>query len=762
MIRTWMKLLILITGLIHFHAIAETPLTVQEQNWIKNHRQVSYTVASQWPQEFIKDGKHIGLSREVLDDVAKRTGLQFVYISPEQALLEPPMMISSINGTLLSEEERKRWLLTFPWLNIMPIIVSKDDATQVRTLQQLKGKRVVVVASADYLPWLRQHHPEILLDVEPDALTALQTVEEGKNVAAIVGGPMILPILQGRYSNHLAIVAQIAEMASGINMAVDPAYPELRSILDKTMENTTARDAQSMFIQWVTMFDIGTPRLSLFLWHYRYPLIIIGILLLLLLFSLRSAWRAKRRAQRSEQDKSDFLAMMSHEIRTPMNAIIAALELLRFAGKSTQRQEYVELAYSSSQNLLELLNDVLEHEKIAQRQLALQPVPTNISSLLEAISDSHRPAIRKKELALLLSDSLTEENRWLMIDANRLRQIINNLLSNAIKFTHHGAIELHVERLGDDLQIIVADSGVGIRPELQHRLFSAWEQGKHQAGGSGLGLFICRSLVTLMHGEIRLQSQPDKGTTITVTLPAKTCLPNIGVESGLSQSLPAMASHFSLLVVEDHPANRQLLAEQLDILGCQYELAEDGETALQRIQDENYYDLILLDCGLPGMDGYEVAMHIREEENRQQRDAMPIIAISAQHSPQHRERCLQSSMNDVLTKPIRLSDLATVLERWGGLEKVAPASSPTPALTSDVWLALQEDIAAFDVAIAHQMRREMLHHIHRINGVALMYELLELAAFAGELESNLRAELPPEQWQQQVWIQQLNQLSQPR
>jgi hypothetical protein len=119
-------------------------------------------------------------------------------------------------------------------------------------------------------------------------------------------------------------------------------------------------------------------------------------------------------------------------------------------------------------------------------------------------------------------------------------------------------------------------------------------------------------------------------------------------------------------------------------------------------------------------------------------------------------------MNDVLTKPIRLNDLAAIIERWGGLEKIAPASSSTPALTSDVWLALQEDIAAFDVAITHQMRREMLHHIHRINGVALMYELLELAAFAGELESNLRAELPPEQWQQQFWIQQLNQLSQPR
>ncbi|MEW5561073.1 response regulator [Enterobacter asburiae] len=295
---------------------------------------------------------------------------------------------------------------------------------------------------------------------------------------------------------------------------------------------------------------------------------------------------------------------------------------------------------------------------------------------------------------------------------------------------------------------------------MQKRLMQAWQQGEHQAGGSGLGLYICRSLVKQMQGTMELVSEPGKGTRVAIVLPLQHCTTPDDSAKPDSMTLPDFAGQCSILVVEDHAANRQMLTAQLARLGCHFETAEDGESALLLLEDENYYDIILLDCGLPGIDGYTTTRKIRMLEQQQNREAMIVVAISAQSSAQHLARCLESGMNDVLTKPIRLNTLAETLQKW-----CTPAGSQTVQMAThlpigeDVWLALQDDTRKFIAYTEQQELSWMLHHIHRIKGVAQMYQIDNLAEYAASLEESLRAGLPREHWQAQTWGLMLNKLT---
>lgn len=755
--------LLLLLGSLTAPLRAQIPeLSPAELSWIREHPRITYTVRDTWPQEIISNGRHRGISREVLDDVSHRTGLQFIFVPPEQAARTPPMMLTAVNTNLLNGAERQHWLFTFPWANTMPMIVSKKEATGLRTLEQLEGKRIAVVNGSDYIPWLRDHCPGIRLSVKPDVLTALNSVDEGENAAAIASGLVMLPILQRHYLHRLAIIAQVPEMASGISMAVNPAYPELRDILNKSMALISADEAQGMFLRWIGIVDIGTPTLMLVLWQYRYPLIIIAVLIVLLLITVRIALVSRRRAIRSEQHKSDFLAVMSHEIRTPMNAIIASLELLTQTDNPVFTRQYASLAYSSSQDLLDLLNSVLDHEKISRNQLVLQPEPLQPGTILEAVCDTQRPAAERKGLYLTFASTFPDDDRWWLIDPHRLRQIANNLLSNAIKFTEQGGVSLSVSGTCGFLNIRVEDTGIGIPPSLQQRLTQAWQQGEHGAGGSGLGLYICRSLADQMKGSLQIESEPGKGTCVTLSLPLTACEAPDCVTSVTRMVLPDFACECSVLVVEDHEANRRMLAEQLTRLNCHFDMAEDGERALAFIEEERYYDVVLLDCGLPGISGYTVARRMRLLEEQQGRDETVIIAISAQGSSQHVAESLESGMNDVLIKPIRLTELAAVLTKWYqpvGIQTTAlPVARPVP---DDIWPALKDDLTAFVAATKAGERQGMVHHIHRIRGVAQMYHLEMLADYATDLEVALTEGLPSEAWLPERWILALRHLITP-
>lgn len=760
-----MKWLMMILLLVMQVAKAEPiALTPAQQAWIKAHPVVTYTANELWPQDYRENGKPVGLSRIVLDEISRRTGLTFEYIPPEEADLHPPMLVAAVSGLLLSPQERARWLLTDNWANTMPMLVGRKETRGVRSLTQMAGKRLAMARDnqyKEYTGWIHSHYPQIEIIEKDNMLDALYMVEDKKADAAIGSGIVILPILQRNYVSDLAISGQIPEMASGVNMAVAPAYPELRDIIDAVFASINVFDANKILEQWVGEVDFGLPTFTVTIYHYRYELSLFVIMIILLLLTLRSAIIARRRAQASEKSKAEFLAVMSHEIRTPMNAIIASLELLQQPAPAKKHQEYQALALSSSQDLLELLNNVLDHTKLTNEQIPLSISPCDISILLTAICDSQRPSAEHKgiELNLLLHPKM--EQLWLEADAHRLRQIINNLLSNAVKFTDHGTITLRADwqrepGLPDALTLEVEDSGIGIAPDDQQRMFEAWQQSESYGGrirsGSGLGLYLCSTLTKRMGGDLTLRSELGVGSTFTCILPLKLShAPSQIEEHRPLQPLPA---GLAILVVEDHPANQQVVAAQLKQLNCHYDMVASAEEAMQLLEDENYYDAMLLDCNLPGKDGYWLAEQIRRFELEQQRDRTPLVAISAISSLEHRQRCLTSGMDDVLVKPIRLVEMA---EKLGQYHAINEPQAPM-LLNDEVKLWLQQDKDNFAQACGQQDLQHMIHFIHRIRGVAQMYQLEAVTLCADKIETALRQSPMPETQVLAGWNAQLSEL----
>lgn len=739
------RLLLILLLVVNVAQAQRIDLSPQLQAWIQAHPNITYTVADRWPQDYRENGKPVGLSRTILDEISERTGLHFTYVAPEEALLNPPMLNAAVSAELISPQDKQRWLFSQSWMQTMPMLVGRKETVDIRGIERLDGKRLGIAQSSEYEPWIRKHYPAIQLVDFPSVSEALRAVDERQVDAVIGSGLIILPILQRFYAGDLAVTGQVPEMASGINMAIDPAYPELRDIINAAFITINGVDAQNIFKRWVGIVDLGTPSIGVIVEHYRYQLIAFATLLVLLLLALSSAIKARRRAQASEKSKSEFLAIMSHEIRTPMNAIIASLELLQQPATAKKQQEYQALALSSSQDLLELLNNVLDHSKLSQQRIPLQIAPCEISSLLAAICDSQRPSAERKGVTLVLELQPVLEALWLDVDAHRLRQIVNNLLSNAVKFTDSGAITLKADwhsepGLPDALTLAVEDTGIGIAAADQQRMFQAWQQaesrGARVRSGSGLGLYLCRTLAKRMGGDLTLSSEEGKGSIFTCILPLNKSHSPGSIQD--QQPMTALPAGLAVLVVEDHPANQQVLAAQLKQLNCHYEMVESAEQALQLLEEENYYDIMLLDCNLPGKDGYWLAEQIRQFETAQQCDRTPLIAISAVSSLEHRQRCLTSGMDDVLVKPIRLAELVEKLGNYQAIQE-----PDTPLLSDEVKLWLQQDRDNFVHACEQRDVPHMIHFVHRIRGVAQMYQLPELAHQADVIETQLRQKSTP-------------------
>ncbi len=387
---------------------------------------------------------------------------------------------------------------------------------------------------------------------------------------------------------------------------------------------------------------------------------------------------ARDAAEAASRAKSEFLANMSHEIRTPLNSIIGCASLLSEADLGPQERDLTEMIRHSGEALLSLIGDVLDFARIEAGRLHLDPVPTDLERALRLTVGALSVMAREKGLALELS-WLPDAPRCLVADEARLRQVVINLVGNALKFTHAGGVTVTVGcagRAGDlaRLRVEVRDTGIGIPAAMRDRVFEKFTQidgsATRRYGGSGLGLTICRELIALMGGEIGVESEAGRGSTFWFEVPLPVAAAGACDEPPASFVDDGSLVGARLLLAEDNPFNQRVATMMLQRLGCRVDLAADGREALARAAAVPY-DLILMDCQMPEMDGYAAAAALRAREGTGPR--VPIVALTAHALAGDRERCLGAGMDDYLTKPLRPEALREVLVRWLGAR--APAGA---------------------------------------------------------------------------------------
>jgi len=496
---------------------------------------------------------------------------------------------------------------------------------------------------------------------------------------------------------------------------------------------------------------------------------------------------AKEAAEAGSRAKSAFLATMSHEIRTPMNAMIGLLEVLSLSTLDAEQKDAVALIRDSSKSLLRLIDDILDFSKIEAGKLELHEEPTSLSTLVEHAAQIFSSVASGK--GILFSRSIDPRiSSAVWVDRLRLRQIINNFLSNAIKFTDHGQVELAVElveREGerDVVRIAVRDTGVGMGPLARERLFKPFIQGdpdiERRFGGTGLGLAISKRLADLLGAIIEIQSAPQVGTRITLTTSLRRAtdaelrevqpetIEVIASEIQHRKRAPsvaeASASGNLVLVVDDHPTNCRVLARQLGLLGFAVETANNGREALER-WGRGGIGLLITDCQMPVMDGYELVRSIRQAESAGKAASgcstavrLPIIAVTANTLAEAINECRAAGMDEVLTKPIELANLKRTVDRWLPItEGPEPASATAfddaairalangdETLEGEVLEEYRQANDADLAAAAQAMEEEELEGVrsaaHRIKGAARMIGAAGLSEAAASLELAARS-----------------------
>lgn len=479
---------------------------------------------------------------------------------------------------------------------------------------------------------------------------------------------------------------------------------------------------------------------------------------------------ARDEAHKANAAKDVFLATMSHEMRTPLNGLLGMLELLAFTKMDAEQRNMLATARNSGAGLVRILDDVLDHAKIEAGKLDIRLEPARIDQIVGCGLQTYEPLLHAKQLAM--TKWIDPQIGQVMVDPMRLMQVIGNLVSNAIKFTEAGSVDVSVNIVSRTDRTItvrfsVKDTGIGIGAEGQARLFQPFQQATSDTtrlyGGTGLGLNISRRLATMMGGRLDMSSQIGVGTTMELTLefsvadgaaPTETTAnraSTIFIDTDMLDCTAPLSSHSpSVLVVDDHPTNRKLLARQLALLGIKAKFAESGMEAFKLWQSQEFA-LIVTDCNMPGMDGYMLTREIRAAESTLAKSRIPIIGWTANVLSIAAGQCHAAGMDDVLSKPANIKATQAVLCKWlperekkptatddfNELRELAGSAAERNEIFQDFIAHIRSDFASLTIALESKDIGAVKHRLHRMRGSCQLVGAHSIAQYCEAMEQQL-------------------------
>ncbi|NVN63373.1 transporter substrate-binding domain-containing protein [Pseudomonas putida] len=673
-----------------------TALSEEEESWITDHPTISVLVNTSLAPLTFNDAQHrpSGITLDLLKQISLRTGLQFkpVESASSQVMIDrllhgEAQMIGALG---YGADRLKQLRYTRPYLVSPRVLVTRNEGESSAQSKALDGKRIALVRGSPQQAVLQQRYPQAEIVEVDNPLGQMEAVANGVADVALSSHINATYYISHVFKERLRIAGVLDDAPAIAAFAVAADQPQLQAILDKALLSIPPEELDQLINRWRTSTLVSDSP-----WRdYRTLALQVLVLSALLLAGvvfwnsylrklinqrteaqhalqaqlalsrglLEQLRQAKDDAEQASQTKSTFLATMSHEIRTPMNAVIGLLELALEDSRSGRSDaQTLQTAHDSAIGLLELIGDILDISRIESGHISLQPVPTNLVELVRATLRVFEGNARAK--GLHLHGELPAEPVWVLADPLRLKQILSNLISNAIKFTDRGEVQacLLLPKVAGQgvlaIELNVRDTGIGISPADQARLFSAFVQadGPRARQGAGLGLVISRTLAELMGGSLTLQSVEGVGTRVQVNLQLPVCAAPTQAEEQLTTH-ETNSGPLNILVVDDYPANLLLLERQLQTLGHHVTLAENGEIALARWQDARF-DLVITDCSMPVMDGHELTRRIRSLECEGGLPAGRILGVTANAQAEERTRCLASGMDECLFKPIGLRTL---------------------------------------------------------------------------------------------------------
>ncbi|EXF94440.1 histidine kinase [Pseudomonas fluorescens HK44] len=693
-------------------------LSASEQRWLDQNPRVRVGVIGHFePLSFYdKEGRFSGLSAEVLDRVSLLTGLKFEPLRSE-SLNEQLDQLNKAKVDMLavmtpSIERQTELRFTRPYRISPFVLVSAVGAGAPKTLDDLPGKRLAIVRGNALHEFIQTNAPGVrFVEVEGPA-QAMAMVASGAADAALNSLISARYMIARHYRNTLEVSSTVGNQPAHVSFATQRGALELYSILNKALLSIPPEEMDELANRWRNELPMDDSYWSRHRTSILQGFLAAGLLLLLALCwiayqrnlirkrqqLLQQVQQARDAADDANRAKTTFLATLSHEIRTPMNAVIGMLELAMLRAEEGVSDRFaIEVAWNAAQQLLELIGDILDIARIESGHLSLTPERANLMVLVGSVSKVFEGLARQKNL-LWQVELDARSDRDMLIDPMRFKQIVSNLLSNAIKFTRTGQISLtlRIEPAAVHgylaISLRIEDSGIGISELDQQRLFSPFVQAGNSPqdgrSGSGLGLLISRSLCEMMGGQLQLSSKLGTGTRIDVSLDVLALQP-LAAPPTVETAPPERGHSLNILVVDDYPANRLLLLQQLSRLGHRVCDAKDGEQGLECWR-EHTFDVVITDCNMPNLSGYELATAIRDEERAGGHTPCLILGFTANAQPEEKIRCMEAGMDDCLFKPIGLKDLSA---RLAG---VTPDTSTLQPLETLLASAVEIDLSSLE------------------------------------------------------------------